>query len=528
MNSRCSRLACVSVIWLAGLLTGCSGGSNGSNGSNGNGSPNEVPTISSLSQNSGPPASSITITGSGFNPSSPVWVSFTNSAGVVIDIPPLQTTQTSITVPVPLFVDQSSGSPVTGMASLQVVQSSGSTSSTSNSVQFAITSGAVPSPLQAGTVTLGFLQGELLALQNFRQSIVGTARDSALFESGYAAQIDSINQIVSGLQSVINGTPSFTLGTIHGQTISVKKGDLQNSDATLVGLLGLVANLSANSNAVAGVAPHATHKMVLLSETSSGGSQIQLDAASLYDISTSDGTTQGQVSSSVAELIGASGDTTDPEFTQNLMLWTGACFGAGLLVEPLALPALIYSVTGLDLVAGFLEAAPDLASSLYSGPIDLTNFLTLPLAGALAGGEGVVLYGLIAGTNELIDDYLVPDLCDEGNCSAAGSYYVVPVSVGGSSDNVTNVQVCAVFGGSNNSVCGPNGGFQVGGSGDILIDPIIVNSDGQFGVDPFAVEGASYSITVSGNQYAASFCSVTSGGSGTFGSPIATAVVTCE
>jgi hypothetical protein len=85
------------------------------------------------------------------------------------------------------------------------------------------------------------------------------------------------------------------------------------------------------------------------------------------------------------------------------------------------------------------------------------------------------------------------------------------VSITGSTDNVTNVQVCAgpVEG---NSFCGPNGGFAVGSMGVIQVP---------------GTSGASYAVTVPANQNAAAFCSVTSGGTGELGTSMPTAVVNC-
>lgn len=89
--------------------------------------------------------------------------------------------------------------------------------------------------------------------------------------------------------------------------------------------------------------------------------------------------------------------------------------------------------------------------------------------------------------------------------------YLVPVSVVGSTSNTTNVQVCVTA--SGNETCGLSGGFAVGQSGTISV---------------MAASGASYIIHVPTNQPAASFCSVTSGGSGVLSSILATAVVTCQ
>ncbi|MDP2793680.1 MAG: hypothetical protein Q8O25_06315 [Sulfurisoma sp.] len=94
--------------------------------------------------------------------------------------------------------------------------------------------------------------------------------------------------------------------------------------------------------------------------------------------------------------------------------------------------------------------------------------------------------------------------------SGVPSPNAIAVSVTGSTAHLTNVQVCASV--SANDTCGPAGGFAVGETGSISV---------------MASSGDSYGVYVPTNQPAASYCSITSGGSGIFGSTMSTAVVTC-
>ncbi|MDA8089072.1 MAG: hypothetical protein M0Z61_02435 [Nitrospiraceae bacterium] len=101
------------------------------------------------------------------------------------------------------------------------------------------------------------------------------------------------------------------------------------------------------------------------------------------------------------------------------------------------------------------------------------------------------------------------------NAQLVGTYksFNVPVSVSGTTTYGTSVQVCVNYGG--NSACGPNGGFAIGNAGSIAA---------------MANEGTSYTVTVPSNQPMATYCSVHSGGSGSFGSSstMPSVVVNCQ
>jgi hypothetical protein len=96
-----------------------------------------------------------------------------------------------------------------------------------------------------------------------------------------------------------------------------------------------------------------------------------------------------------------------------------------------------------------------------------------------------------------------------GNGGNASNAFGINISVTGSMDGHTNIQVCIDSAG--NRFCGPEGGFGMGSAGVIQV---IGNS------------GTSYSVDVSG-QPASPHCSIVSGGAGTLGSSMPTVVVNC-
>lgn len=94
----------------------------------------------------------------------------------------------------------------------------------------------------------------------------------------------------------------------------------------------------------------------------------------------------------------------------------------------------------------------------------------------------------------------------------SGQTYPINVNVTGSDIHVTDVQVCASHGSGTNSTCGPEGGFAIGLAGTI---------------SAIGVTDAAYTVSIPGNQSAATYCTITSGASGTFGTSMPTVVVNC-
>lgn len=95
--------------------------------------------------------------------------------------------------------------------------------------------------------------------------------------------------------------------------------------------------------------------------------------------------------------------------------------------------------------------------------------------------------------------------------AAVQNVYLIPISLTGSSSNVTGAQVCVTV--ANQDTCATNGGFTVGQTYNIAVT---------------GNANASYAVYLPSNQPAAAFCSVTSGGTGTLGANMPSAVVTCR
>jgi len=362
--------------------------------------------ILSVSPSSAAPLSQITISGGGFDTSSLVWVTFSNSNGFSLSVPPLPMTQTSITVPAPLVVDPTTGAPVAGPLTVQVSQLSGSNVVTSNSVQLTVTQLPPPSPLPAGSITLGFLQGEITALQDFRQSILGTPQDTAQFETAYTGQVNAINEFIAQVQSIMNGASSASLGSINGTPINATAADLLNSDSVLLGLAQSVSALPQGSASQAALRP-ARKRRAFGTAGSCTASGIQSSAAALYDVATSNGTTQGQLSAAVAQLICASGNTSDSDFNQAAAIGVAAVFGLSLL-GPAALPIVTYETVGPYLAGAYLEAGLELQLDVAAAQSFQELLLTLvqpalgPQAGLILGGSQA-LYNLLQVVEELLN-----------------------------------------------------------------------------------------------------------------------------
>ena len=370
------------------------------------------PQITSLGETTANPFDLLTITGSGFD--SAATVNFSAAGGFSVNVQPSVIGQTSLTVSVPVLL---SGATVTsGSANVAVLESS----VLSNSIQLQI--GALPAapPAVAGTITLGFLQGELAALGNFQQSVSGTSGDSPQLELALSAEINSINLAINQIAPVVSGSAtSALLGSVNGTSLSVSAADLAKTDRTLIGVIQTIAALPASSSARAG-AHLKRSRMARFSTVSSSG--IEQDAQNLYTVSTSNGTTQGQVSAAVATWINAAGDTTDTNFGKNLAIVAGVGFAVGLAANPVTAGPLLVALVGEPpLLMAFLEAAPNIIGELGTA----TNGLAVANAflGQLVSyslGEGASLAYVLAGADLEAWDEVVEETCGSlTNCFSA-------------------------------------------------------------------------------------------------------------
>lgn len=144
-----------------------------------------------------------------------------------------------------------------------------------------------------------------------------------------------------------------------------------------------------------------------------------------------------------------------------------------------------------------------------------------PLSGSIAAG-GSLSFTTSGGdvcNGTAVSGGTISGTCAYAYNSSSGPFsgvrqiqaYTVQIGVTGSSAHVTNVAVCATV--YDNDSCGPDGGFVIGQTGSIAV---------------YGSPGGSYTVKIPANQPAASYCSVTSGSAGVFGSGDVTAAVTCQ
>jgi hypothetical protein len=105
--------------------------------------------------------------------------------------------------------------------------------------------------------------------------------------------------------------------------------------------------------------------------------------------------------------------------------------------------------------------------------------------------------------------------------SIGNTPYKINVSVTGSAAHVTSVAVCVNY----STTEGTQGVCDHPGADPNKPSGIAVGTTGE--LNALSNPGVSYTIVVPVNQPASTYCSVTSGGAGVFGTATPTAVVTC-
>lgn len=226
--------------------------------------------VSSFSPQSSLPGGTITITGSGFDPTEGPTVVFTEAGGLAVPVTPTAVTSTSITVTAPPFIVSSTGAFAAGSYSVSVNQSSGSSNSVAG-LQIA----ALPAiPSAPGTLTLAFLK----STRNFLVNQVESSVQSASFDTGdlnvaLASEAAALKTILPGIGGVVaNPNSTYTIGVYAGQNVNVTSAALGQVDQMLLAMLAAQAGLPA----VTGAAQPAV--------TSGGGCQSAAAAAVYNDV----------------------------------------------------------------------------------------------------------------------------------------------------------------------------------------------------------------------------------------------------
>ena len=488
----------------AGLATAMAAGTTTINAASGsvNGSTSLVVTstaasaqITSLSETTANPFDLLTITGSGFD--STATVNFSAPGGFSVNVQPEVIGQTSLTVSVPVLLSGTTAS--SGTANVAVLESS----ALSNSIPLQI--GALPPAPSAvaGTITLGFLQGELTALGNFQQSVSGTSGDSPQLELALSAEINSITLTINQVAPVVSGSAtSALLGSVNGTSLSVSGADLANTDRTLIGMIQTIAALPASSFSARPGTRLKRSRMARSSTVSSSG--IEQDAQNLYSVSTSVGTTQGQVSSAVATWINAAGDTTDTNFGKNLAIAAGVGFAVGLAVNPVTAGPLLVALVGEPpLLMALLEAAPEIIVNLQlaTNELGLANAFLEQLVSHFLGQEAYLAYALIGADVETWNE-VIEELCG----SLPDCFSVTPLPPFPSLPSLLTSLTLAPYGsaGPGSAALTGSGGTSVTGfltfSGPVLPGGASVtmsadNSAAQLGASSILVPGGQNSAT---------------------------------
>jgi len=220
-----ARLVKVCLVVIAFAMAGCGGGGGSSSVTPPPPTPpapsNQI-TITSLSTTQAAPFSSLTVTGSGFDPSAQVVVRFTRGDSSSFDIPPSSVTTTQVQIFVPPLISADGATVGPGTVAIQIVQTSGSTTSSSNTISnFAIQDLPV-STLTTGTVLMQFLDAFQLLNKDIEAQLAFTELASAgqVSTGQLRSSLETVSSDLSGLevqlQAVISGnTNSVDLGTYN-------------------------------------------------------------------------------------------------------------------------------------------------------------------------------------------------------------------------------------------------------------------------------------------------------------------------
>ena len=208
-----------------------------------------APRIGSLSSMQGPPLSTLTIMGTGFGTASTVSVRFSDSSGYRIDVQAIESDPTSVQVCVPPYF--ASGAYGPGELGVQVIETSGLDTMKSNSIGgFQIQDLPMPAT-PTGTVTLNLLTAELNYLDSLQIQVQGTAMETPDMDSAILVNRVNLANLASQVQSVVQTSASFSLGTINGNPLTVGPKELLQSDRLILAMFrsnpGLAKRLATNS-----------------------------------------------------------------------------------------------------------------------------------------------------------------------------------------------------------------------------------------------------------------------------------------
>lgn len=206
--------------------------------------------VSALDRQSVAPGKGLRVTGTGFNPATPIVVKFFDARGYVAHAPAYEASTSSLTVVVPPYVDTDSGDFGSALVNLQVVQPVNTQVRVSNIVtNFEIQ--AMPSPTgPAGSVTLAVLElfnqflsatkNNLTALQTVSRGTISTVATRSALDAAAA----NVGLFIAGVKAIMaEPTASLDLGRFGGTPLVVRAADLARMDRLMAAyLIGLGPN----------------------------------------------------------------------------------------------------------------------------------------------------------------------------------------------------------------------------------------------------------------------------------------------
>jgi hypothetical protein len=200
-----------------------------------------APVLAAFSPSSAVPASLVTLTGSGIDPSATLTLTLSDNMGYTVSVPLAFAATGNIQVSVPPYYNAVAGGFGAGTVSMTLTQSSGGASTTSNTLNGLAILSLPAVPGTPGNATLSLIQANLNEAQKLQNSIKGTAQDTAAVNAALAQQVTNLLTLVGNVESVVQNGLSFTLGIIGGANIKVDPSNIGQVDSFILATLQALA-----------------------------------------------------------------------------------------------------------------------------------------------------------------------------------------------------------------------------------------------------------------------------------------------
>jgi hypothetical protein len=195
-----------------------------------------TPTLTSFSPATAAPASTLTLTGTGFNPAAEITVIFSNSNGNYnISVPPSSVTSSTVNVTVPPFVNSFSNNFSSGTVNVTLTQKANGVSLNTNTLS-GFNIGTLPSPTsQAGNGTLALMSASLQEAQRLETTPQVQANAQTL--AAVQIQVQNLQTLVTSVQNVLQKGQSFDLGVVGGVDLTVTASNILDVDQLILATL---------------------------------------------------------------------------------------------------------------------------------------------------------------------------------------------------------------------------------------------------------------------------------------------------